>query len=118
MVPRKNLNFVLTWSRPRGTSRHRRAYGNAERDEERNNTLDEDGATTARGELIGLGGKRSETKATVTIRKMNPNESLSSSMRNKKINQLSLPHMNTATDNMRLKNESSARNIFYTLGAQ
>ena len=77
--------------------------------------MDEDGATTARGELIGLGGKRSETKATVTIRKMNPNESLSSSMGNKEINQLSVLHMHTATDDMRLKNESIARIIFYTI---
>ena len=79
--------------------------------------MDEDGATTAR-DLIGLGGKRSETNATETIRKMNPNESLSSSMGNKEINQLSVLHMHTATDDMRLKNESIARIIFYTIDAQ
>ena len=80
--------------------------------------MDEDGATTARGELIGLRGKRSETNATETIRKMNPNENLSSSMGHKEINQLAVMHMYTATDDMRLKNESIARIIFYTIDAQ
>ena len=80
--------------------------------------MNKDGATTARGELIDPGGKRSETNATETIKKMNPNENLSSSMGNKEINQLAVMHMYTATDDMRLKNESIARIIFYTIDAQ